>query len=96
MAAYSYKYARAKIPEYITDAIDDYEGEANYDGDLWIAADEYIIHLENEFAKQYEITKRMDNQKLLDWLKTRTPDSSYCHGPVIDEEGKRIIHEDYP
>ena len=88
MAAYSYKFARAKIPQYITDAIDGYEGEANYDGDLWIAADEYIVHLETELARQYEMTGKMHNEKLLDWLKNRPQDCCYCYGPVIQEDSK--------
>lgn len=91
MAAYSYKYARAKIPEYVTNLIEDYEGEANYDGDLWVAADNYIVELEIELARQYEITGMMHNEKLLDWLKNRPQYADYCDGPLIREEPDNAI-----
>lgn len=83
MGAYSYKYVRDQLPYYLTDA-EDYEGGANYDGDQWHAASNYITELENELAFQYRITRKFDNEKLLEWLKSRES-TSYADGPVIKE-----------
>ena len=82
MAAYAYKWVKDYIPPFITDSMEDYEGEANYDGDLWDAAHEYICALEQEVAFQHEITKTAHSPNLLNWLKNR-PETFYCGGPVI-------------
>lgn len=47
MAYYSYKRVRDLLPEHITNAIPDYEGEPGYDGDQWDAAADYIEELLN-------------------------------------------------
>lgn len=82
MGAYNYKYVRDQLPPYLTTESEDYEGGADYDGDQWAAAADYISDLEQELAKQYAQTKTMNNEKLLHWLKTR-PKSSYNNGPAI-------------
>jgi hypothetical protein len=82
MAGYSYKYVRDKLPPYLTYENEDYEGSADYDGDLWVAACCYIDEIEQELSNQFAITKVMNNEKLLDWLKTR-PETIYNHGPAI-------------
>ncbi len=46
MAYYAYKNVRDLLPQHIIDKQGpDYEGEANYDGDMWIAAADYIEEL---------------------------------------------------
>lgn len=85
MAAYNYKYVRALLPPFAEVDIEDYEGTSNYDGDMWLAAANYITALETELGKQYAITKQFSNDRLLDWLKTR-PKSIYSPGPVIVDE----------
>lgn len=85
MAAYNYKYVRDLLPPFAEEGLENYEGTADYDGDLWRAADNYITALETELGKQYAITKQFSNDCLLDWLKTR-PKSSYSPGPVIVDE----------
>ena len=88
MGAYAYKYVRDQIPPYITDEFEDYEGNADYDGDQWLAASNYISALEYELAKQYAITKKMYDEKLLEWLKTR-PESPYCSGaPILENDNE--------
>lgn len=82
MGAYHYKYVRDQVPLYVTEGIADYEGGCDYDGDLWVAASEYIEELERELAKQYAATKTMHNERLLAWLKTREK-TPYVGGPVI-------------
>ena len=43
MAYYNYKRVRDLIPQFIIDQQgEDYEGLADYDGDLWCAASDYI------------------------------------------------------
>ena len=80
MGAYAYKYVRDYLPEFVKD--DDYEGSADYDGDQWYAAEEYIKALEKEIVHQYGLTSKFNNFNLLEWLKHR-PKTSYCDGPVI-------------
>jgi hypothetical protein len=82
MGSYSYKYVRDQLPPYLTTETECYEGDANYDGDQWGAAADYITELESELARQYAQTKAMQNEKLLHWLKTR-PKSYYNDGPAI-------------
>lgn len=54
MAYYNYKIVRDQIPDEFQKAFacayekqtgNEYEGEANYDGDLWILTAEYIEYL---------------------------------------------------
>ena len=85
MAAYAYKYVRDLLPPYLTHEVPGYEGEANYDGDQWVATADYIAHLEKELALQYAKTGSMENQCLLNWLRTR-PRTFYQDGPVIEDE----------
>lgn len=82
MGAYAYKYVRDQLPPYLTTETEDYDGDANYDGDQWNAAADYITELEQELAKQYAQTKTMHNEKLLHWLQTR-PQYPYNAGPAI-------------
>ena len=82
MGAYTYKWVRDQLPPYLTDEVEGYEGGANYDGDQWSAASNYIDALEAELAKQYAKTGEMADARLLDWLKTR-PKSGYSNGPAI-------------
>ena len=43
MAYYNYKIVRDLIPQFIIDQQgEDYDGSADYDGDLWCAASDYI------------------------------------------------------
>lgn len=85
MAAYAYKYVRDLLPPYFTDEVPGYEGDANYDGDQWSATVDYIEELEKELANQFNQTGSMENQRLLNWLKTRQR-TLYQDGPVIKEE----------
>ena len=94
MAAYTYKYVRDLIPPYVKETFDDYDGDANYDGDQWSAAEEYIKDLEAELSNQFKKTKSLRNEKLLDWLKTR-PDTFYCDGPVIVDESDANKHNEH-
>ena len=46
MAYYAYKHVRDLLPKHIIDAQGpDYEGNGNYDGDQWYAAQDYILEL---------------------------------------------------
>lgn len=82
MAVYEYKYVRDQLPPYLTTDVEGYVGDANYDGDQWSAASEYIASLESELAHQYAQTGSMADARLLAWLKSR-PKSIYNDGPVI-------------
>ena len=84
MAAYNYKYVSSTLPDFAKEGIEDYEGTADYDGDLWFAAGNYLQELEKELAYQYSKTKKFQSGRLLDWLKTR-PQDSYNNGPMIKE-----------
>ena len=68
MAAYNYKYIRDRVPEFITDNIQGYEGTCDYDGDLWLAAADYIDALETEIAQQHQLTHKVHNKELEQWL----------------------------
>jgi hypothetical protein len=46
MAYYAYKQVLDQLPEWIIAEMIDYEGDANYDGDQWEAAANYIDFLE--------------------------------------------------
>lgn len=82
MGAYAYKYVRDVVPEFVTKAIPDYEGAADYDGDLWSATRDYIDALEQEIAFQFSRSGALENDKLEAWLKTREK-TFYCDGPAI-------------
>lgn len=46
MAYYAYKHVRDLLPQHIIDMQGpDYEGNGNYDGDQWYAAEDYILEL---------------------------------------------------
>ena len=49
MAAYTYKDTQSLIPERILDKYEDLD--PNYDGELWEAAADYIIELQDEIKK---------------------------------------------
>lgn len=52
MAYYNYKYVRDRLPPFIIAEMGpDYEGSCDYDGDQWIAADNYIAHLQDVITK---------------------------------------------
>ena len=78
MAYYAYKHVRDLLPKHIIDAQGpDYQGDGNYDGDQWYAAEDYIRELIDqrdtaraELAKlaNAELPKPV-NQGLLDALK---------------------------
>jgi hypothetical protein len=67
MAYYAYKEVRDILPQWLIDSQGaSYQGEADYDGDQWIAAAEYIIYLQwviqsldpnHNFDTKYEISK---------------------------------------
>lgn len=51
MAYYNYKHVRDQLPEWIIKAMgEDYEGDGNYDGDQWLAAEAYIDFLERRIV----------------------------------------------
>jgi len=74
MGAYAYKQVRDRIPPFVTDAIEAYEGGCGYDGDQWIAAANYIDRLEAEIARRPAI--EINDTELRDWLTSR-PRSAY-------------------
>jgi hypothetical protein len=52
MAYYAYKTVRDLLPEHIIKAQGpDYEGDGNYDGDQWYAAEAYILELKEQVEK---------------------------------------------
>lgn len=47
MAYYAYKAVRDLLPAHIVKEMgEDYEGDGNYDGDQWYAAEAYILELQ--------------------------------------------------
>lgn len=53
MAYYAYKNVRDLLPDHIIKAQgEDYEGTCDYDGDMWIAAADYIIELKAQVEAQ--------------------------------------------
>ena len=83
MGAYNCKYVRDQLPPFITEAIDNYEGSCDYDGDMWVAASDYIEVLEYELKQQVENSQMMFNPDLYNWLSTRKA-TPYVGGPVIN------------
>lgn len=82
MAMYAYKFVRDQLPPYLTTDKEGYEGDANYDGDQWDAAAEYIAALEAEVSKQIAGSHVVFDRQLCDWLKTRQK-TLYVDGPAI-------------
>lgn len=55
MAYYAYKVVRDLIPQFIIDRQgEDYEGTSDYDGDLWYAAEDYIVYLKENLRKMVQ------------------------------------------
>ena len=62
MAYYAYKNVRDLLPDHIIEAQGpDYEGTCDYDGDMWIAAADYIIELRAENEKLREALQKIAN-----------------------------------
>ena len=63
MAYYAYKNVRDRLPQFIVDQRgSDYEGDANYDGDLWYATADYIDYLQQkikELNPSFDFTKKV-------------------------------------
>jgi len=63
MSYYNYKYVRDQLPEWIIkEQGEDYEGDANYDGDQWCAASDYIDYLVSkikELNPEFNFTQRV-------------------------------------
>ena len=67
MAYYAYKHVRDLLPKFIIDKQGDkYEGDGNYDGDQWYAAEDYILYLQSlvlqhepnhDFGRECEVSK---------------------------------------
>ena len=56
MAYYAYKTVRDILPEFIIlKQGDNYEGDGNYDGDQWYAAEEYILWLQSKIPNLKEL-----------------------------------------
>lgn len=79
MGSYAYKFVRDLLPEYITEAIEDYEGSVDYDGDQWSAAADYINALEREVIAHFRATGCAYDERLIEWLKHR-PKTYYADG----------------
>lgn len=70
MAYYAYKQVRDLLPQHIIDAQGpDYEGDANYDGDQWDAAADYIEELKAQNAQLLEFVR--------EWLVRQGTDENY-------------------
>jgi hypothetical protein len=70
MAYYAYKAVRDLLPKHIIDAQGvDYEGEANYDGDQWYAAEAYINELRDLVIEAVSlINEKSLNDQFESWL----------------------------
>lgn len=61
MAYYAYKEVRDMLPQHIIEAQGpDYEGDPNYDGDMWYATADYISEL---LGKIVELEQQLKAQK---------------------------------
>ena len=59
MAYYAYKTVRDLLPEFIIKKQgEDYEGDGNYDGDQWYAAEDYIIWLKSKIPNIKELEEK--------------------------------------
>jgi len=83
MAGYAFKYVRDLIPPFVVEAIDEYEGDPNYDGDMWCATADYIGLLEAELAAQFKMTGKLHDARLYQWLTGRPVTLYCCSGPAI-------------
>jgi len=82
MAAYAYKLVRDLLPPHLTTDADGFEGDPNYNGDLWEATSDYILELEKELVSQFVRSGETSNKRLLNWLRTREK-TCYNYGPAI-------------
>ncbi len=61
MAYYAYKTVRDLLPKWIIDQQGpEYEGDSNYDGDMWYATEDYINYLQNvikSLDSTFDLTK---------------------------------------
>ena len=63
MAYYAYKTVQDLLPDFIIKKMgEEYEGGADYDGDQWIAASNYIEYLQ-ELVKKYSRDRGYDFDK---------------------------------
>lgn len=85
MGSYAYKYVRDRVPPFIENAIDEYEGTCDYDGDLWIAAANYIDRLETALSRQP--ASAIGDAELVEWLTTRSSEG-YGNPPIQFAEEK--------
>ena len=65
MGAYAYKACNRLVPRWAEETVPDYDGTANYDGDLWYAAAAYIRDLERQLQ-----AGAMD-KRTKKWIETR-------------------------
>lgn len=80
MAYYAYKTVRDLLPEHIIKQMgENYEGDGNYDGDQWYAAEAYILELKEQ------------RDKLLEALQECLTAIEWCveqgGGPACEHEG---------
>lgn len=71
MAYYNYKLVLDQLPPFITDAIHGYDGDANFNGDQWIAAHNYISLLEAELIGLARRGNTVADDRLRAWLSER-------------------------
>ena len=65
MAYYAYKTIRDILPKFIIELQgEDYEGNGNYDGDQWYAAEDYINWLSEQIPNLAELIAA-ENAKLI-------------------------------
>jgi len=59
MAYYAYKTVRDLLPKFIIDKQgEDYEGDGDYDGDQWYAAQDYILWLQEQIPNLKELEEK--------------------------------------
>ena len=66
MGAYAYKVCDRLIPVWAEESVPDYDGTADYNGDLWYAAAAYIQDLERQL-----LAGGMDD-RTRSWIKRRS------------------------
>lgn len=71
MGYYAYKSVRDQLPHFIIDAIPGYQGDADYDGDQWHAASDYIALLEGELIRLAQQGHTFADERLQSWLAPR-------------------------
>lgn len=66
MAYYAYKHVRDLLPDWVVkEQGEGYDGDGNYDGDQWYAAETYIKYLietVKSFDKDFDFTKRITKE----------------------------------